>query len=116
MGTGHDIQCEFLIPVRRDAKLSDGKRHLSAAWKWLQERLYVEFRGYTIAPGLYKGVYEDPDDGSPVMDESFRYEVALPQGRLDDLRAVLQGACVVFQQKCIYVSVAGRVEFVRMRQ
>jgi hypothetical protein len=47
-----------------------------------------------------------------VIDESRRYVVALPQDQVDELRALLREACTVFQQKCIYLSVAGYVEFV----
>jgi hypothetical protein len=109
------VQCEFLIPMRRDSKLSDGDKHAITAWKWLNYSLWKEFRGFTVAPGLYKGFYEDPDDGSIVSDESAHYEIAIPQLRLDDLRALLQEACLIFQQKCIYLSVMGHVEFVRTR-
>jgi hypothetical protein len=47
------------------------------------------------------------------MDDSSRkFIVALPRRRLRELRALLVEACGVFQQKCIYLSVGGTVEFV----
>jgi hypothetical protein len=34
---------------------------------------------------------------------------------MDDLRALLKAACATFHQKCIYLAVAGRVEFVEAK-
>jgi hypothetical protein len=106
------VECSFLIPVRRDADLSDGDLHSIDAWNWLRDQLYDWFAGHTLAPGLYAGVYKDPDTGRPVSDQSRRYIVAVPEDRIDDLRDLLRAACEHFAQKCIYLSIAGRVEFV----
>jgi hypothetical protein len=38
--------------------------------------------------------------------------VAVPRARVEELRELLRQACGKFQQKGIYLSVAGRVEFV----
>lgn len=45
-------------------------------------------------------------------DESRKYWIALPADKADDLRAMLRRACHTFDQRAIYLSVAGRVEFV----
>ena len=45
-------------------------------------------------------------------DESARFIVALPESQVDELRQLLVEACNRFYQKCIYLSVAGQVEFV----
>jgi hypothetical protein len=45
--------------------------------------------------------------------ESRRFIVAIPQSRLDELRLLLVEACTWFFQKCIYLNVAGEVEFIR---
>ena len=58
------------------------------------------------------GFYTDPDTGQRVSDESKRIIAAVSESRLDELRQLLVEACDWFQQKCIYLSVAGRVEFV----
>jgi hypothetical protein len=105
------VECSFLIPLRRDAHLSDGKKHTRQAWNWLEEQL-VPFGGCTEALEHYKGWYPDPDTGLPVKDVSKKYFVALARDEVGRLRLLLQGACDVFQQKCIYLSVAGHVEFV----
>lgn len=106
------LECCFLIPIRRDSNLSDGDLHSTRAWNWLTDELFIHFEGCTVAPGLYRGFYRDPDTGTRVDDASRKYIVALPRKHLRELRTLLREACRVFQQKCIYLSVAGGVEFV----
>jgi hypothetical protein len=106
------LECSFLIPIRRDANLSDGGVHEPVALEWLTNELFGRFQGATVAPGKYQGFYEDPDTHARVADESYRYVVAVPESRVDELRQLLSAACVVYRQKCIYLSVAGRVEFI----
>jgi hypothetical protein len=108
------VECSFLIPVRRDANLSDGGEHDPDSLDWLTTELFDRFQGATIAPGKYQGFYEDPDTLTRVSDESYKYVVAVPESRLEELRQLLSAACVVFQQKCVYLSVAGRVEFIEL--
>lgn len=111
MGRRRLLECSFLIPLRRDKGLSDGKRHRSGTWKWLEQRL-MDFGGATLATEAYAGWYSDPDTGKRVDDFSRKYFVAIPSEEIAHLRSILQEACVEFQQKCIYLSVAGNVEFV----
>jgi hypothetical protein len=106
------LECSFFIPHRRDAKLADGDLHSLDDWDWLEGELYERFTGRTLAPGFYAGVYKDPDTGQSVSDKSRRYIVAVTEDRVDDVRKLLREACERFWQKCIYLSVAGRVEFV----
>jgi len=107
----HLFECSFLIPIRRDSVLSDGKTHRQELWNWLEHALFV-FGGATRAPALYEGWYLDPDTAEPVRDRSRKYIVALTRARLGELRSILAEACREFHQKYIYLSVAGRVEFV----
>jgi hypothetical protein len=109
------VECSFLIPTRRDRNLSDGDLHATDAWEWLDDELYARFGGRTIAPGLYEGFYQDPDTKQRVPDQSRKYIVAVAPFVVDDLRVLLRAACGVFQQKCIYLSVAGQVEFVEAK-
>lgn len=112
MGTSL-LECSFFIPINRDSVLSDGKPHTTDAWEWLLDQFWDLFDSPgTRAPGFYHGGYTDPDTGERVMDESRRYILAVTRRDVRRLRRVLQEACVVFQQKCIYLSVAGKVEFV----
>jgi hypothetical protein len=106
------LECSFLIPIRRDRKLSDGKAHARKDWKWLHTQL-LDFGGATRDLDLKEGWYSDPDTGERVTDRSRNYRVALAREEVAGLRAVLREACVVFAQKCIYLSVAGHVEFVQ---
>jgi hypothetical protein len=108
-------ECSFLIPSRRDGHLSDGELHSTAAWEWLDDELYGKFGGRTIAPGWYEGFYRDPDTRHRVDDRSRKYIVAVPGDAVGNLRTLLVEACVVFQQKCIYLSIAGQVELVEGR-
>jgi hypothetical protein len=105
------LECSFLIPLRRDRNLSDGKAHRASAWKWLESGL-GEFGGATRDTAAQEGWYEDPDTGEAVWDVSRRYTVAVGRKQLKRLRALLREACLVFGQKCLYLSVAGYVEFV----
>jgi hypothetical protein len=109
------LECSFLIPIRRDRILSDGRRHNLRAWDWLESEL-TQFGGATKAGSLDLGWYQDPDVGERVTDLSQRYTVALPRKELGRLRGLLREACAMFQQKCIYLSVAGHVEFVEGRR
>jgi len=110
------LECAFFVPLRRDALLSDGALHSTQLWEWLDAELFNRFRGGTLHPGTYRGFYADPDSGERVDDESQKFTVALPEAEVDGLRELLAAACVLFQQKCIYLSVSGHVEFVAPAQ
>jgi hypothetical protein len=109
------LECSFLIPIRRDGILSEGKEHSRELWFWLDQELFDRFEGGTHSPGLYKGFYRDADTGKRVDDASYKYTIAMEEDDVDRLRRFLTGLCIVFQQKCIYLSVAGRVEFIEAR-
>jgi hypothetical protein len=106
------LECSFFIPIRRDENLSDGQPHARSSWRWLYDQLYLRFEGGTSAPGYYQGFYRDADTGQRVDDKSRKFVVAVPEDNIDELRLMLSEACTVFHQKCIYLSVAGRVEFI----
>ncbi len=106
------MECSFLIPISRDVNLSDGGPHDPAVWGWLDDELFIRCGGRTLAPGLYEGFYTDPDTAERVPDQSRKFIVAVAESHLDELRKFLSAACVLFQQKCIYLSVGGQVEFI----
>jgi hypothetical protein len=106
------VERSFLIPIRRDKNLSDGKPHRRTAWNWCADQLMM-FDGATMGLGLYEGWYPDPDTGKRVKDKSRRFWIAIPANKIRKLRVFLREACRVFYQKCIYLSVAGKVEFVK---
>jgi hypothetical protein len=109
------LECSFFIPIRRGKELSDGLPHAHKAWQWLDDQL-LAFEGTTRALELYEGWYVDRDTGKWVKDLSRRYLVALERRGVTRLRRLLRQACLVFAQKCIYLSVAGLVEFVERRK
>jgi hypothetical protein len=108
------VEAVFLIPIREDRHVGHGRLHPHTRWQRLTRDLYEMFAGWSRDPGLVKGVYKDPETGRPVSDKSRRYVVALPQRELDRLRRYLQEVGAVFKQKVIYLSVAGKVEFVEV--
>lgn len=107
------VECTFFIPERRDGNLSDELPHEPETWDWLDVQLFELFDGRTIAPGWYEGFYRDPDTQQRVADKSRKIIVAVVKSQLARLRALLGKACVQFQQKMIYLSVGGRVEFIQ---
>jgi hypothetical protein len=107
------LECNFLIPLRRDVHLSDGGEHERWLWAWLDAELYRRFGGGTQAEGFYQGFYVDPDTSERVADRCLKFFVALPEDQVEELRQLLRGVCFLFEQKCIYFNVAGRVEFVK---
>ncbi len=106
------VECSFLIPLRRDKNLSDGKPHELQCWDWLEAQL-AEFGGGSYSNATESGWYEDPDTKERVRDESWRHTVAVTSRQVRRLRALLADACEIFQQKCIYLRVGIHVEFVR---
>lgn len=106
------LECKFYVPLYRDANLSDGLQHEDRFWEWLVSLLFEKFEGVTISQETRYGFYRDPNTGEQVGDESHEFIVAIAESRLDELRRILSAACVVFRQKSIYLSIAGRVEFI----
>ena len=96
------VECSFFIPV-----LGHDMQH----WEWLHDCI-AKFGGGSRSESTWLGGYTEPG-GKVVMDESYEYKVAVPvdQG-VDDLRDMLRHACYRFRQQCIYLSVAGTVEFI----
>lgn len=105
-----------MIPVRRDANLSDGLEHEPWLWDWFEDEIHTQFGGLTCSPGAYRGSYTDPDTQARVSDESVKFTVAVAESRVDELQSFLSGACLLFWQKCVYLSIAGHVEFIEPAQ
>jgi hypothetical protein len=106
------VECKFFIPVRRDVNLADGELHEDRFWEWLVLVIFHKFGGISISSGTSYGFYRDPDTGEQIGDESHEFTLAIHKSRIPELRRLLSAACVVFRQQCIYLSVAGAVEFV----
>ena len=112
--------CVFLVPVVRD---SDRRPHPPILWRLLQDALLkrfgalsgpetvVYYRQATAVPGAWS-----PGAGQgPVEDLSRKYTVAIPDDRLDELRALLRRAGNSFDQRAMYLEVAGYAELLEVR-
>src|SRR4051812_27311354 len=84
-----------------------GQRNLPPISRGTQ-RPETFYRGDALVPGEY----EEKAGTPPVADTSRRYLLAIPEGKVNDLRLLLRMAAHTFDQKAIYLSVAGTVEFV----
>lgn len=56
--------------------------------------------------------FTEADIGRRVYDACRRYTLAIPEAQVERLRSVLRKAANTFDQKRLYLSVAGIVEFV----
>lgn len=106
------MECRFLVPLRRDVEISDGNLHETDCWQWLDHELAGRFGGRTKFAEQLQGIWKNPKTGALTSDESIQFIVAVLEESLDELRAVLSLVCVQFAQQCIYLSIAGTVEFV----
>ncbi len=117
------VECSFPIPILRDG---DRQPHQPHAWDDLTIELRNLVKSYPrghqgpktvfhweedVTPGAYE---EGPTTGV-TRDESRKYWIALPAEKVEDLRVMLGRACNTFAQRAIYLSVAGRVEFIEAR-
>ena len=110
------VQCEFFVPIVRN---SDKKPHQPSAWALLVNEIRLVFpaghtgpetfyRGDALVPGEYEDCPQDP----PIKDVNRRYLLAIPEGKVDELRLLLRKAANTFDQEAMYLSVRGYVEFV----
>jgi hypothetical protein len=110
------VETSFLVPIREDRDVGNGRLHPAERWNYFREKLFEEFGGYTIAPGNYLGCYTDPDTHNIVSDQSRKYILALPTNEVQKLRRFLRKEAVIFKQKTIYLQIGGKVEFISLRK
>lgn len=108
------LETHFLVPIHEDASVGSGDLQPYYRWENLQRDLFMMFEGWTLSPGLYEGVTQDPDTGKPVRDRSKRYVIALEEEQVSRLRQYLETEVAVnFKQKVIYFFNGREVEFVK---
>jgi len=111
--------CVFLIPVVRD---SDRRPHPAIVWRLLKEELIRRFGSLTGPETVIYYLNPDPVPGEwlpseledPVEDKSRKYTIAIPSSRVDELRSLLRRAGNSFDQRAIYLEVAGYAELVEV--
>jgi hypothetical protein len=109
------IQTSFLIPIREDKRVGNGKLHPDTRFTdfWTKICTSKHFSGAYIGPGLCDGFEIDPKTKKIIPDKSKKYFIAVKKKDLKSLRDFLkEAACTFFQQR-IYFEVAGKVEFVK---
>lgn len=69
------------------------------------------YRNREAVPGAWS-----PGEGqAPVEDKSRKYTVAIPADQVDELRGLLRRAGNSFDQRVMYLEVAGYAEFLEVR-
>ena len=112
--------CVFLVPLVRD---SDRQPHAPILWRFLQDTLLRLVGGFTGPETvLYyrhrettRGVWSPADEEMPVEDLSRKYVVAVPQERLEELRALVRRIGNSFDQRAMYLEVAGYAELLEVQ-
>ena len=111
----------MLFPLAHRSGFGPGP-HPPIVWRLLQDAIRAAFpQGHSGPELLYKNVVTVPgeyvEDATKkvVRDESRRYTVAIPRSKVEGLRRLLRRTANTFDQKAIYLSVAGKVEFVTPR-
>jgi hypothetical protein len=102
---------------------SDRKPHPPILWRLLQDALVRLFEGlggpetvvYYRTPDPVSGSWSPGQGEEPVEDLSRKYTVALPAERVDELRALLCRAGNSFDQRVMYLEVAGYAELLEVR-
>jgi hypothetical protein len=112
----HPVQCEFFVPIARN---SDKQPHQPIAWTVLGNEIRRVFPAGHSGPetfyrgdALVPGEYEDNPGEPPIKDTSRRYLLAIPANKVDELRQLLRKAANTFDQKAMYLSIKGDVEFI----
>ena len=112
--------CVFLVPVVRD---SGRKPHPPVLWRLLHDVLVETFEGlggpetvlYYRDTEPVPGRWSPGEGQEPVEDLSRKYTVAVPSERLDELRALLRRIGNSFDQRVMYLEVAGYAELLEVQ-
>jgi len=104
-------ECQFVIPRRRDRRLSDGEPHAPTALAWWRKQLWEKFGVRRWSGATEFSDWRD-NSGPRVSDQLVKFTIALPDDKVDELRQLLMEACVVFCQECIYLRVGADAELV----
>jgi hypothetical protein len=102
------IECSFLIPRTNE---ETGELHLVETFEELRLAMMERFGGWTEL-GEVRGGWKDPATGKVMEDVSYRYKVAVPKQRVQELKNYLRNVTKrEFGQHAIYFETLGKVEF-----
>jgi len=112
--------CVFLVPLVRDG---DRRPHPPVLWRLLQDALVSTFGGATGPETVvwYRDREPTPGAWAPgkgeeaVTDLSRRYTIAIPPNRVAELRNLLRKVGNSFDQRAMYLEVAGYAEILDVR-
>ena len=108
---------------RKSPRGPDRKPHPPVLWRLLQDALFSTFSAVTgpetVAyyrnPVPVRGGWSPGAGRESVEDLSRKYTVAVPEDRVDELRAILRRAGNSFDQRVMYLEVAGYAELLDVR-
>ena len=104
---------EILLP---DTENATGLVHPQELFdQWVIEAVGL-FGGITVLGVGLLGLWYDhelPASANPVEDHNHWYKIAVPPGRVTELRAFVSRTARQFGQKCLYLERSGEAEFVR---
>jgi hypothetical protein len=106
------IETSFLVPIKEDADLGNGRPHSKEKWETL--RLFLEnlFDGQTRARDTYPGTWVDTSTNKTVSDESRKYFVDVKRRDIKKMKDVMRLVAIMFKQKCIRFEYQGKVELI----
>jgi hypothetical protein len=105
------IACEVVIPTVSGRTRLPWAPNKMPDWESASAYLFGGISPIAVGVvGKWRGPAAPPGHGV-VPDPQNRYEIAVPDSRVDELREFLKFTCVHFEQECLYFKVAGTVEF-----
>lgn len=105
------IACEVIIPTVSGRTRLPWAPNKMPDWESATAYLFGGISPIALGVvGKWRNPAASPGQGI-VPDPQNRYEIAVPNSRVDELREFLKFTCVHFEQECLYVNVDGNVDF-----
>jgi hypothetical protein len=82
--------------------------------KGLREILINEYGGYTKLPGIYEGGWKG-DDGKTYLDSSYRYEVAVDEAKVEQIKRLIKNLGEMTEQLAMYYEIDGKPEIMEIK-
>ncbi len=99
MGTSRIVIVQFLVPSYDRA----GRPYPRSLRDRIQRRLEDEFGGWSLVSDRpLPGAWRNPDSGEVERDDSWRYEIGIPGGRIADFDAYLASLAHDLDQKALW--------------